>query len=81
MAEDLTTSDEQEAEAEVYFSSNEEYIAAAYNAIAAVDCLDPMVKKDVATIKQIKQRCLKIIDVCTAAIYEEISEDWEEEED
>lgn len=81
MAEEKTTPEEQEYDGtEFYMSSNEEYIAACYNAIAAVDMIDTMNRKDKEVKANILQRCLRIIDECTGAMYDEIFDDRAENE-
>jgi hypothetical protein len=84
MEEDLTTAEEPEEEitewAEVEMTSRSEYIAAAYNAIAAVDDLDIglMSNEDAKRKKRIMRKSLRIIDYVMCEMYDELFEEDEE---
>lgn len=78
--DDLTTSDQPEEEAIFEFTTREEYIGCAYNAIAAVEGLDTgmMNKTDALRVKRIMRKCLRIIDECVNEMYDELFEDDED---
>jgi hypothetical protein len=57
-----------------------DYIAAAYNAVGALDSFDAINKEDKATKKRIFRRCLFIIDTCTKNLYDQLTDDELEED-
>lgn len=65
---------------QVEFTSDLEYIQAAYFAISAVDDMDTaiMSKTDELRVKRIKRKALVIIDECLKCLYDEIIEGDEE---
>lgn len=62
---------------EVEFTSDSEYIAAACNAINAVDNMDTalMTKADEQRVKRIRRQSLRIISECLNTMYDEIFDD------
>ena len=80
--DDLNTSDNlnSEEEALVEFTTREEYIGCAYNAIASVEGMDTgmMNKTDALRIKRIIRKSLRIIDECVNEMYDELFEEDEE---
>jgi len=62
---------------EVVFTSDLEYIQAAYFALASVDDMDTaiMTKQDEMRIKRIKRKAIVIIDECLKCLYDEIIDD------
>jgi len=66
---------------EVELTTRSEYIAAAFNSLAAVGDFDPQIMNgaDQARIKRIKRKALRIIDACLCEMYDEIFEDDEED--
>ena len=50
-------------------------IAAAYNAVGALDSFDAINKEDKAIKKRIFKRCLFIIDTCTKNLYDQLTDD------
>jgi hypothetical protein len=80
--DDLNTSDQLEEleEAAVEFTTREDYIGCAYNAISAVEGLDTgmMNKTDALRVKRIIRKSLRIIDECVNEMYDELFEDEEE---
>jgi hypothetical protein len=78
--EDLTTEENEEdfVEAEIEFTSRGEYIAAAYNAIAAVEGLNDMTMEDNKRKKRIMRKSVKIIDSIISEMYDELFEEDEE---
>ena len=81
--DDLTTSENpnsSEDDAVVEFTTREDYIGCAYNAIAAVEGLDTgmMNKTDALRVKRILKKSLRIIDECVTEMYDELFEDDEE---
>jgi hypothetical protein len=66
---------------EVELTTRSEYIAAAFNAIAAVDNFDPQIMNgaDQARIRRIKRKALRMIDACLCEMYDEMFEDDEED--
>lgn len=63
-------------------TSRAEYVASAYNSIAAVQDIDTSLlsKEDEKRIKRIKRKALRIIDECISEMYDEMFEDEEEED-
>lgn len=81
--DDLNTSENpnsSEDDALVEFTTREDYIGCAYNAIAAVEGLDTgmMNKTDALRIKRIIRKSLRIIDECVNEMYDELFEDDED---
>lgn len=70
----------EEQEFQVEFTSDLEYIQAAYFAISAVDDMDTaiMSKTDELRVKRIKRKALVIIDECLKCLYDEIIEGEDE---
>jgi hypothetical protein len=81
MDEDLTINEsaEQEQEAEFEVTTRSEYLAAAVNAISAMDGLDLMTKIGGDTKRRIIRKSVKIIDSIISELYDELFESDEEE--
>jgi tRNA A37 methylthiotransferase MiaB len=73
----------EEIENEVEFTSDIDYITAAYFALSAVEGMDEMQHgKDSITqrrIRRIKRKALIIIDECLKSLYDEIIEETDED--
>ena len=81
--DDLNTSENPNSsddDAVVEFTTREDYIGCAYNAIAAVEGLDTgmMNKTDALRVKRIIRKSLRIIDQCVNEMYDELFEDDED---
>ena len=76
------TKQQDPAEDEFLFEelTDPDYIAAAYNAIGALDSFDAINKEDRAMKKRIFKRCLFIIDTCTKNLYDQLTDDELEED-
>ena len=66
---------------EVEFTTRAEYIASAFNAIAATESLDVglMTNTDATRVKRIRRKSLRIIDECINEMYAEFFDDNEED--
>lgn len=75
MSEEVKQQEPQDEE--LYFEeiTDVDYIAAAYNAIGALDSWDAINKEDKAQKKRIFKRCLFIIDTCTKNLYDQLTDD------
>ena len=77
--DDIDPVEELPEEDTAYFEpySDTEYIAAAYNSLAAIEEMDAIImsKADDKRIKRIKRQSLKIIAHCLNNLYEELFED------
>lgn len=62
---------------EVDFTSDSEYIAAATQALAAIDSMDTalMTKADEQRVRRIRRQGLRIISECLNSLYDEIFDD------
>lgn len=78
MEDNLTTQEEgqqpEEQEPIIEFTTREDYVNCAAQAIAAVDGYDPaiMSEVDARRIKRIKRKCLRIIAECVDEMYDEL---------
>ena len=63
----------------VEFTTREEYIGCAYNALAAIEGLDPMTKQGKARVSRIRRKCLIILDELVAEMFDELHEQDEED--
>ena len=57
-----------------------DFIAAAHNAMGAVDSYDAYMESDKKRVKRIQRRCLIILDICTKNIYDLLTEVQEEDQ-
>lgn len=66
---------------EVEFTTREEYIACAFNALAAVADFDDMIMNKINQnrIKRIRRMCLRILDDCVKEMHDELFETEEED--
>jgi hypothetical protein len=80
MSEKIPEELPEDLDLQVEFTSDLEYIQAAYFAISAVDDMDTaiMSKTDELRVKRIKRKALVIIDECLKCLYDEIIEGDEE---
>lgn len=80
MSEKLPEELPEDLDLQVEFTSDLEYIQAAYFAISAVDDMDTaiMSKTDELRVKRIKRKALVIIDECLKCLYDEIIEGEDE---
>lgn len=69
-------------DAEIIFTSDLEYIQAAYFALAAIEDYDTalMSKQDEIRVRRIKRKSLVIIDECLRCMYDEIIEETKDDE-
>ena len=76
------TKQQDSAEDEFVFDelTDADYIAAAYNAVGALDSWDAIKKEDKEMKKRIFKRCLFIIDTCTKNLYDQLTDDELEED-
>jgi len=78
MTEDKLPPEEQEDELgmdfAVEFTTNTEYLSAAFYAVSAVAELDPMTLPGKAMKNRILSRSFKIIDLCIGEMYDELFE-------
>lgn len=67
-------------EVEVEFTTREEYIGCAFNALSAVSDMDTglMNKIDQNRVKRIRRMCLRILDECVKEMHDELFENEEE---
>lgn len=81
MSEDKEVIGTEEAEIIVDYTTREEYIACAFNAIAAVSDMDTglLNKTGQARIRRIRRMCLRILDDCVKEMHDELFETDEEE--
>jgi hypothetical protein len=80
MSEKIPEELPEDLDLQVEFTSDLEYIQAAYFAISAVDDMDTaiMSKTDELRVKRIKRKALVIIDECLKCLYDEIIEGEDE---
>lgn len=76
---ELGESEETTDEGIVEFTTREEYIGCAYNALAAIEGLDPMTQQDKLRVNRIRRKCLLILDSMVSEMYSELFEQEEEE--
>jgi len=77
---ELGEAEETTDEGIVEFTTREEYIGCAYNALAAIEGLDPMTKQGKARISRIRRKCLLILDSMVEEMFNELFEIDEDEE-
>lgn len=75
-SEDEPKEDEQ---IEVEYTTREDYIRCASDALNAADNYNPLTQIDTARVRRIKWRCLVILDEMTAEMYDELKDDRGEE--
>ena len=63
----------------VEFTTREEYIGCAYNALAAIEGLDPMTQQGKLRVNRIRRKCLLILDSMVSEMYDELFESDEED--
>lgn len=75
------TQQSEPVEIEVEFTTREEYIGCAFNAIMAVSDMDYglLNKTGQARIKRIRRMCLRILDECVKEMHDELFENEEED--
>ena len=80
MSENIPEELPEDLDLQVEFTSDLEYIQAAYFAISAIEDMDTaiMSKTDELRVKRIKRKALVIIDECLKCLYDEIIEGDEE---
>lgn len=80
MSEEREVIGQETSEIETEFTTREEYIGCAYNAIMAVSDFDIgiMNKVDQNRIKRIRRMCLRILDDCVKEMHDELFESEEE---
>lgn len=80
MSEENEIIGEDNSEVQVEFTTREEYIGCAYNAIMAVSDMDIglLSKTDQARIRRIRKMCLRILDDCVKEMHDELFENEEE---
>lgn len=80
MSEENEIIGEDNSEVQVEFTTREEYIGCAYNAIMAVSDMDIglLNKTDQARIRRIRKMCLRILDDCVKEMHDELFENEEE---
>ena len=68
-------------EIEVEYTTREEYIGCAFNALMAVSDLDTgmMNKTEQNRVKRIRRQCLRILDDCVKEMHDELFETEEED--
>jgi len=81
MTEDKLPPEEESADIEVKYTTREDYIRCACDAMNAADNYNPLTQIDSARVKRIKWRCLVILDEMTAEMYDELKDDRAEEPD
>ena len=77
MAEDSEI--EQEQESILEFTTREEYITCACNALNSTESIDAMTASDKARLNRIRRKCLKILDSMVGEMYDELFEQNEED--
>ena len=75
MSEETKQQDPTEDEFVFEELTDADYIAAAYNAVGALDSFDAINKEDKAIKKRIFKRCLFIIDTCTKNLYDQLTDE------
>ena len=82
MSEDLTIGESEDTTDEgiVEFTTREEYIGCAYNALSAIEGLDPMTQQDKLRVNRIRRKCLIILDELVAEMFDELHEKDEEDD-
>lgn len=72
---------EETAETEEWFPevTDFDFIAAACNAMGAVDSYDAYMESDKKRVKRIQRRCLLILDICTKNVYDLLTEVQEDD--
>jgi hypothetical protein len=81
MAEDLNTGQEIPDEEVIWEDySDAEIIAACTNAIGAMETFDPMTEIDKRRKKRIIRRCIILIDLCTKSLYDNVTDEPEDDE-
>jgi hypothetical protein len=80
MSEEKDIVGEDSSEVAVEFTTREEYIGCAFNAIMAVSDMDTglLNKTDQARIRRIRKMCLRILDDCVKEMHDELFENEEE---
>lgn len=58
-----------------------DFIAAAHNAMSAVDSYDAYMESDKKRVKRIQRRCLLILDICIKNVYDLLTEVQEDEQE
>ena len=58
-----------------------DFIAAAHNAMSAVDSYDAYMESDKKRVKRIQRRCLLILDICIKNVYDLLTEVQEEDQE
>lgn len=79
MEEDLILGEGESEQIEFVEMSDAEYIAAACNALSAVEACNPMTDSDTRRVKRIQRKALAIIDHCLGEMYKEIFDDSSED--
>lgn len=77
MAEDSEI--EQEQESILEFTTREEYITCACNALNSTESIDAMTASDKARLNRIRRKCLKILDSMVGEMYDELFDQDEED--
>jgi hypothetical protein len=82
-AEDTEPAPEETVEAEEWYPevTDFDFIAAACNAMGAVDSYDAYMESDKKRVKRIQRRCLLILDICTKNVYDLLTEVQEEDQE
>ena len=70
--------EEQEAEGILEFTTREEYITCACNALNSTESIDAMTAADKARLNRIRRKCLRILDDLVCEMYDELFEEDEE---
>ena len=82
MSDDLTTKEaetpDEEIDGEIEYTTREEYILCAVNAMNAVAEIDPMEKSGISRKNRIIRKCLRIIDDMVGEMYDELFSEDEE---
>ena len=68
-----------EEDAILEFTTREEYITCACNALSTVECINAMTAADEARVKRIVKKCLRILDSMVGEMYEELFEAEDED--